>query len=281
MKLARDLLGRVRRSPADPLVEGAWRARPVPEACSGVPTMLMTEELRLLEFLTDEIYGGDGLIVDAGCFLGGSTLALASGLRTNLARRRLPETRRIHSFDLFRVEDWTRGAYFPVDTPAGTGTREMFEHNIAAYAPLVEIHEGDITHARWPGEPIEILFVDVAKHWTVCDWITSNLFPHLIPGRSIVVQQDYLYHHWNGWLHVTMEHFAAEFEMVCDTGSNSVAFRLVEPFRPGRLRDNLVTDMPVERKAALMDRAIGRFRGRQAEMLRSAKSHFLDMLGDE
>jgi hypothetical protein len=38
--------------------------------------------------------------------------------------------------------------------------------------------------------------------------------------------------------------------------------------------------MPIAQKAALMDRAIGRFRGRQAELLRSAKVHFLEMLGD-
>lgn len=242
--------------------------------------MLMADELRLLESLTEEYYRGDGLIVDAGCFLGGSTLALASGLRKNLARRRLPETKRIHSFDLFRVEEWTRGIYFPVEIEAGTSIREEFDRNISPYAPLVEIHEGDITATSWCGEPIEILFVDVAKHWTVCDWITANFFQHLIPGRSILVQQDYLYHHWNGWLHVTMEHFADYFEMLCDTGSNSVVYRLTRPFPPGSLEEHLVADMPILQKEKLMERAISRFRGPQADMLRSAKAHFLEMLGD-
>jgi hypothetical protein len=279
--LARTLLRGARRPWGDPLREGVWRQRPLPEACFGVPTMLMRDELRLLEFLTEEIYRGDGLIVDAGCFLGGSTLALAGGLRKSLTLRRQPEAKLIHSFDLFEVEDWTRGVYFPRETQAGSGTREMFEHNIAAYAPLVEIHEGDITAAPWSSGPIELLFVDVAKHWTVCDWVTANLFPHLIPGRSIVVQQDYLYHHWNGWLHVTMEHFADEFERVCDTGNNSVAFRLVKPLAPGRIPERLVGDMPIERKIALMDRAADRWTGEQANLLRSAKAHFLEMLADD
>lgn len=281
MKFVRNLLGMGERRPIDSLREGVWRQRPAPEACSSVPTMLMGDELRLLEFLSEEIYRGDGLIVDAGCFLGGSTLALASGLRKNLARRRLPATKQIHSFDLFQVEDWTRGLYFPSDTPTGAATREMFERHIAPYASLVEVREGDITAAHWSGDPIEILFIDVAKHWTVCDWITANLFPALIPGRSIVVQQDYLYHHWNGWLHVTMEYYAAEFERVCDTGSNSVVFRLTKPFAPGRLKERLVTDMPIEQKAALMDRAAARFSGDQAALLRSAKAHFLEMLADD
>jgi hypothetical protein len=281
VKLGRDLLDAARRLSGDPLRAGVWRQRQVPEACSGVPTMLMQDELRLLEFLAEEIYRGDGVIVDAGCFLGGSTLALAGGLRRNLARRCQPEAGQIHSFDLFEVEDWTRGVYFPRETPAGAGTREIFEHNIAAYAPLVEVHEGDITAAPWTGGPIELLFIDVAKNVTVCDWVTANLFPHLIPGRSILVQQDYLYGHWTGWLHVTMEYFADEFERVCDTGSNSVAFRLIKPIAPERIKERLVAEMPIEQKIALMDSAAGRFSGKQADLLRSAKAHFLEMPADD
>jgi len=281
VKFVRTLLDAARRRPGDPLVEGVWRTRPLPEATSGVPTMLMEDELRLLEYLAEEIYRGDGLIVDAGCFLGGSTLALAGGLRKNLARTSRAETRQIHSFDLFQVEDWTRGVYFPEDTLAGASTRAAFDHNIAPYASLIAVREGDITATSWSGEPIEILFIDVAKHWTVCDWISANLFPHLIPGRSIVVQQDYLYHHWNGWLHVTMEYYADEFERICDTGSNSVAFRLIKPFAPGRLKERLVTDMPIDQKADLMDRAAARFSGAQADLLRAAKTHFLEMLADD
>jgi len=281
VKRIRALLGAGARALGDPLVEGVWRERPVPDACCGVPTMLMSDELRLLEYLTEHSYRGDGAIVDAGCFLGGSTLALASGLHKNLLRRQQPAMKQIHSFDLFEVEEWTRGIYFPRETPAGTGTREMFEHNIARYAAFVEIHEGDITATRWCGDPIEILFIDVAKHWSVCDWISANLFPHLIPGRSIVVQQDYLYHHWNGWLHVTMEHFADAFEPLCNTGDNSVAFRLVRPFAPGQITEHIVADMPIERKIALMDRAAERFSGAQADLLRAAKAHFLEMLVDD
>ena len=40
--------------------------------------MLMDDELRLLEFLTEIYWRGKGIIVDAGAFLGGSTTALAS-----------------------------------------------------------------------------------------------------------------------------------------------------------------------------------------------------------
>lgn len=243
--------------------------------------MLMQDELRLLEFLSEDYWRGDGVIIDAGCFLGGSTLALASGLRKNLARCGIAEKPLIHSYDLFRIEDWTRGVYFPESAQAGDSIRADFDRNIAGYAPLVRVREGDITASEPPSRPIEILFVDLAKHWTVCDWITENLFPHLIPDRSIIVQQDYLYHHWTGWLQVTMEYFAEEFEILCDTGSNSVAFLLRKPFAPGRLRPRLVEAMPFSEKAALMDRAASRFPPTQAEVLRSARAHFLGMLAHD
>ena len=58
-----------------------WRRQPLPTACTKVPTMLVPDELRLLNFLAQDYYRGAGAIVDAGSFLGGSTVALAEGLR--------------------------------------------------------------------------------------------------------------------------------------------------------------------------------------------------------
>jgi hypothetical protein len=66
--------------------------------------------------------------------------------------------------------------------------------------------------------------------------------------------------------------------MLCDTDRNSVAFRLVKPFAPGRIKPNLIAEMPTARKAALMERAIARFTGDKADILRSAQRHFLKML---
>lgn len=269
-----------RKNALNHLRRRTWVARPVPAASAGAVTMLIPDELRLLEFLTERYFEGRGAIIDAGCFLGGSTLALASGLRTWLAKRDQAETPLIQCYDLFEVEDWTRGIYFDAAVPAGATTRARFDAAIASHAPLVTVHEGDIMATKWSGGPIEILFIDVAKHWTVCDFVTANFFPHLIPGHSVVVQQDYLYHHWTGWLHVTMEYYADEFEMLCDTGDNSVAFRLRKAFAPGRIRPNLVASLSLEEKAELMDRAAARFTGRQRDILLSAKAHFIGMLAD-
>jgi SAM-dependent methyltransferase len=255
-----------------------WRQKPVPAACASVPTMLVPDELRLLNHLAEDYYSGMGAIVDGGSFLGGSTVALADGLRRNPRRHRLGDAKPIHSFDRFEVEEWTRGLFFPESTPAGARFREQFDANVAPYADLVEVHDGDVGAHEWKGGPIEILFIDMAKHWEVCDWITWQFFPHLIPGRSIVVQQDYLYHHWVGWLHVTMEFYADYFEYVCDTDVNSVVFLNTKKIPESVLRRNTVESLTLAEKMELMDRAANRFEGAKRELILAAKAHFAEML---
>jgi SAM-dependent methyltransferase len=260
------------------LSSAAWRRRQVPRSCASVPTMLVPDEVRLLHHLAEEYYTGEGAIVDAGCFLGGSTVALADGLRRNLRRRRCAEEKLIHSYDRFEIEEWTLESYFSENAKAGDSFRPLFDRHVAPYADLVAVHAGDVRSWPWTGGPIEILFIDIAKHWTVCDWVTWQFFPRLIPGKSMVVQQDYLYHQSVAWLHVTMEFYADYFEYVCDTGVNSVVFLNTKRIPESVLREQTVASLTAAERIALMDRAAGRFTGHQRTLLQSAKQHFLEML---
>ncbi|HBB87588.1 MAG TPA: hypothetical protein DC047_08235 [Blastocatellia bacterium] len=254
-----------------------WLARAVPWCCDKLPTMLIPDELRLLHYLAEERYTGEGVIVDAGCFLGGSTLALADGLRRNLQRRERLEQKLIHSYDRFEVENYTLGKFFSRSEKAGETFRPLFDRNIAPYATLIEVHAGDVCSWPWQGGPIEILFIDIAKHWTVCDWVTLQFFPWLIPGKSLIIQQDYLYDNWTAWLHITMEFYSDYFEYVCDTGVNSAVFRNTKRIPEDVLREYTVASLSKAEKIELMDRAAARFTDGRADMLRSAKQHFLEM----
>lgn len=259
------------------LAAGDWRSAPIPTLSQGAVTMLLTDELKLLDHLAGEYFSGEGAIIDAGCFLGGSTLALANGLRRYLARRGLADQPLIHSFDLFAVEDWTRGIYFPKEIAAGASTRQRFDMATRDIAGLIKVQAGDITAQPWTGGPIEILFIDVAKHWTVCDWITANFFSALIPGKSIVVQQDYLFGSWTGWLHLTMEYFADNFDIVTDTERNSVVFHYAREIAPERLRGDLIENMTEAAARTLFARAAARWQGEQRAILQSAAAHYLEM----
>lgn len=267
---------RVAHVPEAGVIGTAWRQAPVPAASAAVPTMLLPDELRLLHHLGQEYYSGAGAIVEGGAFLGGSTVALADGVRRNRLRRR-SNVKPIHTFDRFEVEEYTRH-YFADGRPAGASFLDEFRRNIAPYDDLVEVHPGDIMNQRWSGEPIEILFVDVAKSPRLCDWVIWQFFGSLIPGRSLVIQQDYLYQENVAWLYVAMEVYADYFEYVCDTELNSVVFLHVRAIPPSALRPDTVERLSIEEQRTLMDRAAAKFSGRQREVMLAAKADYLRKL---
>jgi hypothetical protein len=240
--------------------------------------MLMRTEQQLLHGLARDHFRNEGVIVDAGCFLGGSTLALASGLRANPRFQAAPRPAVIHSYDLFTVEPWTIGVYFPKDTPETMSFEAVFRENIAPFADLVAVHPGDVTQAPVPDEPIEILFVDLAKHWTVSDYVVRAFFPRLVPGRSIVIQQDYLYNVWNGWLPVTMEYFSEFFELVDHTEQNSVVFLYTQAAPPEAFARDVIQSLSRAEMRALADRASARFEPPQQQILRESRDQFQELL---
>jgi hypothetical protein len=238
------------------IVDKVWMSVVVPDRCP-VKTMLLEDERKLLYYLASEYCRGHGCIVDAGCFLGGSTTALALGVRDRQRRTGRRTSRKVHSYDLFETEAWTIGNLLPSNFLPGQSFQDLFHDNIRDVASLVQVHAGDITSKPWTGGPIELLFVDCAKHWRVSDFITAEFFSSLIPGHSIVVHQDYIWECWNAWIHITMEYFADCFRLLTYTPVNSVVF-LYEREISG-LRPNLVGSMDVATKLRLMKRARGRF----------------------
>ena len=246
------------------IVDKVWMSVVVPDRCP-VKTMLLEDERKLLYYLASDYCRGRGCIVDAGCFLGGSTTALALGVRARQRKTGGRTPSKIHSYDLFEAKAWTIGYLLRPNCLPGQSFQDLFRDNIRDVADLVEIHAGDITSKPWTGGPIELLFVDCAKHWRVSDFITAQFFGSLIPGHSIVVQQDYIWECWNAWIHITMEYYADYFRLLTYTPVNSVVF-LYEQEIP-RLRPNLVGSMDVDTQVRLMKRARGRFGLPQSDYL--------------
>jgi len=242
--------------PIDAIVNKEWLNVAVPDTHT-VTTMLLPEERQLLHYLASEYCEDRGCIVDAGCFLGGSTTALALGVRGRQRRIGRPTRTKIHSYDLFEAEEWTIGNLLPSSFTPRQSFRSMLDENIRNVADLVEVHEGDITSQPWAAGPIEILFIDCAKTWVVSDFITHHFFKALIPGHSIVIQQDYIWDCWNAWIHITMEYYRDYFRMLTCTYPNSVVF-LYEREIPA-LEPRLIGSMDANMKLELMRRARERF----------------------
>lgn len=74
------------------------------------------------------------------------------------------------------------------------------------------MHEGDILNESWHCEPIEYLFVDIAKSYRVLDHLLLTFFPTLIPSRSLVVMQDYLWLTAGPWHHIVFEKLNGYFD---------------------------------------------------------------------
>jgi predicted O-methyltransferase YrrM len=221
----------------------------LPSEITQVKTMLSAQELELLYTLARDRYTGRGEIVDGGAFLGGSTLALACGLRDNpsIADKR----RRIHSYDLFVSDSYV--SQFIDGYPEGASTRPYYDGVIAGVASQVAVHEGDISTFPWPADKaIEILFIDVAKSWETNDVLLQNFFPRLMPGAS-VIQQDY---HWphTPWISITMELLADHVTYLGSMPWATAHYRWERALEPGEMPARL-RDLGAARLLELANRA--------------------------
>ena len=247
-----------------------WRSVEVPDASVAVPTMLSYQERQLLHWLARDYVSGAGRIVDGGSFLGGSTVALASGLA---ARADGPWDATIAAYDLFRVEEYTLtyfAAALPDPTP-GASFRAAFDANIAPWARFVEVREGDAGAIGWSGEPIEVLFLDMVKTWPLNDLVLAEFLPCLIPGRSVIVQQDYLWG-YGPWIHLTMELLDGCVEQLDSMPNGSVAYLLTAPVPLDLIGARLAESLTPDRQRQLMNRAVDRWQGDERGLVELARA---------
>jgi hypothetical protein len=237
----------------------SWRSIELSTHLASLPAMLGAEERQFLYWLGCEAYSGAGEIVDLGSFLGGSAACLAAGVQAN--GRAIEKTSRVHSFDRFEFADYHRPFLPGFSGPAGASTLPEFEQNVAPYAPIVRAYVGDICTQRWD-RPIEILFVDFTRSWQDHDALAAKFYRRLIPGRSILVHQDYIYVLCY-WLHAFMEFYAGCFEFLePHVLYGTAAWRLRKKLPAKACWTPLYRRLSVDDIGALIDRSIGRYRTR-------------------
>jgi hypothetical protein len=216
--------------------------------------MLMQAELDLLHWLTSEYYCGQGLIVDAGCFLGGSTHALASGLAVNPATA--GSRKLIHSYDLFSTSGVLWYDFLPqFALQRDQNFEDRFRRNTAEHSELIEVHPGNLLDQGWGREPIEILFLDICKFPPLHDHATQMWFPRLIPGRSILIQQDYGWWDYH-WGNVMMEVFRDHFVVLDDVPVASRVYLCTHAISEAEAAQRLYTRLGDEDKLRHMESAI-------------------------
>jgi hypothetical protein len=243
-----------------------------------IPSLMSPEESLYLHWIAREYYEGVGEIFDGGPLLGGSTCALSSGLALN--SRVENKHRRIHSYDLFLYAEYYMSPLF-----AGAGLKDgesflpLFLKNTMQFKDYIDFHAGDVLTMDWTAGPLEIAFMDLVKSREINDHLVKQLFGALIPGRSIVAQQDY-FHFYCYWIHLTMEYLKEYFSIVESPYGGTLSFLLKD-----KIPDELL-EMPAsevydkDRSLRLMDDSIARFRGLQKLKVTTAKIRLLAALDE-
>jgi hypothetical protein len=255
--------------PLEELLRRPWRGDRYDADIPWVKTMLSKEERRLLYVLAREYASSDAAIVDAGCFLGGSTVALLGGVRDRARRWDGPA---VASYDLFRVDPATISKYFDDSVSADDSFRDRFDANVAGFGVSHVVHEGDIAEIGWTGGPIEVLFLDVLKTWELNDAVVRDFFPSLVPGRSVVVHQDYGWG-WQPWIPITVELMGDSLHLVDWMEWGSHVF-FVQGEIPAAAMDG-VSGLDLDAKLELMQRAVDRSVGWVRGMLEIGRASLL------
>lgn len=260
----------------------------LPQDIYAVPGQLSFYDRLVYYWAGKQFFSDVGVIIDAGALVGGTALLLAHGLANNdrITRRE----KRILSFDLF--QDTADGfmataiaKYGGLPTPlVKDGLLDfepLFRHTIARYAEMIETRRGDISGIGYSdAEPIEILSIDVGKTPDLMRSVAINFFPRLIPGRSIVLNQDYVFP-FQPWVAMAMEmlgeFFVLEFEPPTDC---TTVHRLVRPISRQEVEVRLPKDYYNLSNIYTLTTATARAASASVKMtLRAAQVHAFWQLG--
>lgn len=172
-----------------------WRHR------NWIPAWTSPEEQNYLTNYAAKDYRGAGEIVDLGCLLGATTLALGKGLQSNSVVSE--KAGRIHSYDRFLWDEVFSGlpGGFRKRYEPGESFFAEFESRTAAFAKFVKAYPGDVSEIGWHGDPIEFLLVDVNKSWELCEFLGKRFYPYLLPNESFIFEQDFK-HYYTPWVHI-------------------------------------------------------------------------------
>ncbi|MET9881304.1 class I SAM-dependent methyltransferase [Actinacidiphila glaucinigra] len=220
-----------------------------------IPYAQMSDwEQKFLYLVARHHVNGTGALVELGSGGGGSTYAIAKGLRENPA---FDEKKgRLHAYDFFRVGKGTFATqrFFKAGKApeGGNSFREDFEAALAPFMGFVEVHAGDIWNTSDPQDksPIEFLHIDIAKTARVFRCVAERFLPRLEPG-AVVLHQDFASPRLP-WLHHSTGALLPYIEIAGAPIRSTLVFEVVRPI-PAELLERIAKDeYTVDERLALI-----------------------------
>lgn len=235
----------------------------------GVRSMLHEFEIAVLYGLAKDHWTGKGALIDLGPYNGLSTLALAAGAKKN---RNWSGNSKVFSYDLWLRQgyEWFTSTELSVTTGSAFPDWLMLNKE---HLDIISPCPGDFLALDWNGGDIEVLFIDLAKTWDLNHHVVSKMFHHLVPGQSVVVQQDWI--HFNEyWTHITMAYFADRFEHIETVYGSSAVFKCIAPISREEASIRLA-DLPLGEKLRLIDCCIAHESPSAQQVIRTARAKCL------
>ena len=124
-----------------------------------------------------------GEVVELGTWLGAATVFLAAALRDAGVSKKL------HAYDRFQ---WTDLHEYKAGSPITQPMHSQFKQNLGPLVEYVEIHKGEISAAKWSGQPISVLIADGPKRIRDIVRTLQQFGPSLIDG-GFMAWQDFAY----------------------------------------------------------------------------------------
>ena len=157
-----------------------------PAGLPALPTMSTEAELAYY-YRLGRGYRGAGAVVEVGCWLGGSTVRLAAGIRDS------GRPGRVVAIDRFVWQGELYERAHPAGLAAGADFEPLFRRLVAPLGDLIEARRGEVRSFVWDGPPIEILLVDAPKQVPdILGFIDGFGGSLLAPGATLAFQ-DYLH----------------------------------------------------------------------------------------
>lgn len=236
-------------------------------------SMLSPAERAALYQLIRMVAPSDARVAELGTYLGGTTRLFGEAFRRSGVRNEP----RIEVHDFFEHNAASREQLR--DHPL-YNERDFFaiwQANTEPYADLVDLHRGDLREVAADGPPLWMLYVDIVKSDFLINPVMQRCLPRLSVG-GLLVHQDYF--HWQSpWVVYATERIMDHLELVGTASNHMMILRLREAIPAELLELDYLTGLDWTDKDALMQRAIDRFDGLRAGLLRISRLNLISIEG--
>ncbi len=236
-------------------------------------SMLSPAERAALYQLIRMLAPADARIAELGTYLGGTTRLFGEAFHRSGVRNEP----RIEVYDFFEHNEESRRQLRDHPLFDKRDFFDIWQANTMPYADLVELHRGDLRHAATDGPPLWMLYVDIVKSDFLINPVMQRCLPRLRVG-GLLVHQDYF--HWQSpWVVYATERIMDHLELVGTASNHTMILRLREEIPAELLELDYLTGLDWTDKDLLMQRAIDRFEGLRAGLLRISRLNLISVEG--